>query len=116
MKVIYKAALRECVRNMLTFNKFGYDQDFMALIHGHKPAALIPFSHRILRFQRYILYCGIKTKNSKSVPIKDRQDFLERSEACSNIVTHLQDMKQNKKIINADSCKIELETLVSDYR
>ena len=116
MKLIYKAALRECIRNIITYNKFGFDTDFITLNHGQKLQGTVPFSHQILRFQRYVLFCGIKTKNSTNVPVQDRNDFLERSNACSSIVTHLQDMKQNKKLINADSCKIELETLVQDYK
>ena len=116
MKVVLKAALRECIKNLITFNQIGTDNEFMCINKGYRPHQTTPFSHQIFRFQRFVLFCGIKTKNSKSVPIKDRQDFLERSNACSDIVTNLQDLKQNKEIISQDKCKIELENIVQEYK
>ena len=37
MKVVYKAALRECIRNMITFNQIGTDNEFMCLNRGFRP-------------------------------------------------------------------------------
>ena len=45
MKVVLKAALRECIKNLITFNQIGTDNEFMCLNRGYRPHQITPFSH-----------------------------------------------------------------------
>ena len=108
MKLILKGVLRDAVKNILAFNKLGNDTATLSLNKEASAAPTVPLSHQVARLQRYILYCGIKTKNSQGVPIADDRDFLDRSQACAEIVTTLQHMKGRGKRVTLDRCKIEM--------
>lgn len=69
MKIVFKGILRDTVLNIMTFNKLGCDQKVINLDGHNEP--VVPFSHQIQRFQRFLLYCGIKTKNSKGNEIRE---------------------------------------------
>lgn len=72
LKLIFKGVLRDCVKNIITYNKLGIDNAMMNLNKETDAAQVVPFSHQIGRYQRFILYSGIKTKNSLNDPVKDR--------------------------------------------
>jgi len=108
MKLILKGVLRDAVKNILAFSKLGSDTAALSLNKEASAAAIVPLSHQVARLQRYILYCGIKTKNSQGVPIADDRDFLDRSQACAEIVTTLQHLKDRGKRVTLDRCKIEM--------
>ena len=97
LKLLIKGVLRNSIKNIIVYTKLGMDTE------------TAPFSHKVQRYQRYILYCGVKTKNSQGVAIKGRSEFLDRSVSCMNIVSNLQTLKQNKGVVSKETCKIQLE-------
>ena len=100
LKFLVKGVLRNSVKNIIVYSKLGMDTS---------AENSVPFSHKVQRYQRYILYCGVKTKNSQGVAIESRQEYLDRSVSCMNIVSNLQQLKQNKGVVTKETCKIQLE-------
>ena len=47
MKLIMKGVLRDCVKNILTFNKLGIDNMMINLNKEANETAIVPFSHQI---------------------------------------------------------------------
>ena len=47
MKLIMKGVLRDCVKNILTFNKIGIDNSMINLNGETDATAIVPFSHQI---------------------------------------------------------------------
>ena len=56
-----------------------------------------------------MIYWGIKSKNNKLKAICSRNDFMEHSESCKDIVTHLQRLKENNAVYNETNCKVKLQ-------
>ena len=69
MRIVYKASLREAIKNIITFCQFGLDYGMEKLNNGFNQNQIVPFSLQIQKLQRLVLFNGIKTKNSKSIQI-----------------------------------------------
>lgn len=107
MKLVYKGVLRETIVNMIAFNNLGADTSMIDFSGGLNPQPAFPFSHQVQKYQRFVLYRGIKTKNSQGQQDLNQQEDFEKSEACKQIMGSLQSLKYNKAI-SLDKCKVEL--------
>ena len=45
VKLVLKSALRECIKNIITYNSFGSDVGFMSMNKEQREAQIVPFSH-----------------------------------------------------------------------
>ena len=106
MKLVIKGVLRDSVKNIIAFNNLGSCSQVQNL-HGQK-TPVVPFSHQVQKFQRFLLYCGIKTKNSKGVECKDLQGYLEYSDSCMEIIDNLQKMRHDPNM-TLDKIKVILQ-------
>jgi hypothetical protein len=89
MKLVRKAALRECVKNIIAFNQFGFDVRKNKLVETDIEIQAVNLPQQIMRYQRAVLYAGIKTKNTVRKNEENKEDYFTNSKACSNIVSNL---------------------------